>query len=39
MVRELPDRFFRQRGTLPDSVSATGRRAIEFGTSGKGGLS
>jgi hypothetical protein len=39
MVRESADRFFRQGGPLPESLSATGRRAIELGTSGKSGLS
>jgi len=36
MVRKLPDRFFRQRGTLPESLSATGRRAIVLGNDGRG---
>jgi hypothetical protein len=35
MVREPADRFFRQGGPLPESLSATGRRAIAFGNEGQ----
>jgi hypothetical protein len=39
MVREPAERFFRQGAPLPESLSATGRGAIELGTRGKSGLS